>query len=222
LASTSPAALAIIAFTLALTAPQAKAAGEGVDELTRAALAAPADPLRGRAHYERHCARCHGAAAEGDDRRRIPVLAGQRFGYLVRQLAGFATAERESAAMHPVVAAKELRLPQTWSDVAAYLHGAAVPEHTRTGDGRQLGLGEATFRIECASCHHDDARGDDDGAVPSLRNQNYATLLSQMRRLSDIHRHEMAEPVAQLVHSLRSDEAQAVADYVSRMRDAAP
>jgi len=34
------------------------------------------------------------------------------------------------------------------------------PEH---GDGSLLEFGEAVFREQCASCHEEDARGDDDG-----------------------------------------------------------
>jgi cytochrome c553 len=208
----------LTALLLALNAPIARAAGEAAARLARSALAATADPGRGRTEFDRYCARCHGTNAAGDVNRRIPVLAGQRFRYLVRQLADLSTAERDGGAMHPALAAQAIRDPQTLADVALYASSATVPEHTQTGDGRHLGLGEATYRIECALCHHDDARGDDDGGVPSLRNQNFASLLSQMQRLTDVHRHNIDENVAQLLHSLKPDEARAVADYVSRMR----
>lgn len=36
--------------------------------------------------YARSCAACHGAAAEGDNRRRYPRLAGQHYAYLLRQM----------------------------------------------------------------------------------------------------------------------------------------
>ena len=36
--------------------------------------------------YSRSCASCHGAAAEGDNRKRVPRLASQHYAYLLRQL----------------------------------------------------------------------------------------------------------------------------------------
>jgi cytochrome c553 len=41
---------------------------------------------QGRAVYEAQCVSCHGPGAQGDDRRRIPRLAGQHYAYLLRQL----------------------------------------------------------------------------------------------------------------------------------------
>jgi len=40
----------------------------------------------GAALYGRHCQSCHGAEAVGDDARSIPRLAGQHYGYLMRQM----------------------------------------------------------------------------------------------------------------------------------------
>lgn len=210
--------LSVIAVVATLSAPRAGASAETVDQLTRTALGAKADPKRGRTQFDRSCAQCHGAGGRADANHRIPVLAGQRYAYLVRQLASLSGDQRESDNMHRGLSAAELREPQTWADVAAYLNGAPPPSHPQTGDGRDLGLGEATFHVECASCHYDDARGDDDGLVPSLRNQHYAYLLSQMRRLSELHRHNIDENIARLLRSLKPDEASAVADYLSRLR----
>jgi len=36
--------------------------------------------------YAKHCASCHGAQAEGSDKRAVPRLAGQHAGYLSRQI----------------------------------------------------------------------------------------------------------------------------------------
>ena len=40
---------------------------------------------RGRMLYERDCARCHGAAGEGDARAIVPRLSGQHYLYLLRE-----------------------------------------------------------------------------------------------------------------------------------------
>jgi cytochrome c553 len=217
-ASRWAATLCVIAAVTAPGVPVAGASEETVDQLTETALAAVPNPGRGHAQFDRHCARCHGAGGRGDTNHRVPVLASQRYAYLVRQLASLSGGQRESVNMHRALSAAELHDPQTWADVAAYLEAAPVPPHLQTGDGRDLGLGEATFHVECASCHYDDARGDHDGLVPSLRNQNYAYLLSQIRRLSELHRHNVDENIARLLRSLKPDEASAVADYLSRLR----
>jgi cytochrome c553 len=36
--------------------------------------------------YARRCASCHGATAQGDGPKGYPRLAGQQYGYLVRQI----------------------------------------------------------------------------------------------------------------------------------------
>ena len=41
---------------------------------------------RGAAIYQKNCASCHGAEAQGDDRRGIPRLSGQHAAYLARQI----------------------------------------------------------------------------------------------------------------------------------------
>ena len=43
------------------------------------------DLERGRRLYERDCARCHGAAGEGDARAIVPRLSGQHYLYLLRE-----------------------------------------------------------------------------------------------------------------------------------------
>ena len=50
----------------------------------------------GRQAYERACQRCHGEAAEGDEKARVPRLAGQHYGYLVKQLEMMSDNERRS------------------------------------------------------------------------------------------------------------------------------
>jgi cytochrome c553 len=41
---------------------------------------------QGRTLYADRCQSCHGASAEGNDRKLIPRLAGQHYGYLMRQM----------------------------------------------------------------------------------------------------------------------------------------
>ena len=76
-----------------------------------------------------------------------------------------------------------------------------VPATVETGDGAHVALGRGIFHEQCASCHREDARGDDDGFVPALRTQHSPYLVSQMHKLADGHRHNVDE---NLVRFLRS------------------
>jgi cytochrome c553 len=211
-----------VTVTLVLATLPAAASAADVDRMTQAALALKAHPAQGARLFAQHCAGCHGATAGGAANLEIPVLAGQRLAYVVRQLASMADGERENAAMHPLFAEAALREPQTWVNLAAYVTRAPVPRRRSIGDGTQLDTGEAIFHLQCASCHHDDARGDDDGYVPSLRNQHYTYLVKQMERLGRYDRHSADENLARFLHSFNADEQSAVADYLARLRGPGP
>lgn len=186
--------------------------------MTQSALAMDAHPTKGALEFRQYCARCHGAKGHGDSTRAIPSLAGQRFAYLVRQMANLSGDQREATVMHRALSTPTLREPQTWVDIAAHLNGAPALRRAQTGDGIQLGLGGMIFREQCASCHLGDARGDDDGYVPSLRNQQYSYLVIQINGLASGKRHNVDENLARFLRSLDADEVRAVADYLSRLR----
>jgi cytochrome c553 len=57
------------------------------------------DLLLGAELYGRDCTSCHGARGEGDAARLIPVLAGQHYGYMLRQIRNIGAGRRGNA--HP-------------------------------------------------------------------------------------------------------------------------
>jgi cytochrome c553 len=195
----------------------AQGEAQRVDELIHDALQLDVHVDRGREIYEKNCASCHGLKAHGDPNRGIPSLAGQRQAYVVKQLADFSERERESRNMHSIVSRVGLSEPQVWADVAAYVNGLAPIGRPQHGDGRHLELGEAIFREQCSSCHEEDARGDDDGFVPSLRNQHYAYLLKETRTMGRWHARNIEEDLARFLNSLEEDEIVGLADYLSRL-----
>jgi cytochrome c553 len=205
------------ALLLTIAGVPAAASEETVDQLTRSALALDAHPAKGRVGFRQHCAQCHGADGSGDATRTIPALAGQRFAYLVRQLASLSGDQRDSATMHRVLSTQALKGPQVWVDIAAYLNAAPAVQHAATGNGAGLELGKGIFREQCSSCHRDNASGDDDGFVPSLRAQHYPYLVNQINRLADGERHNVDEALVQFLRSFDADEIRAVADYLSRL-----
>src|SRR5664279_991173 len=209
--------LAALGVCWVLAGAAAQASEEAVDRATQTALSLDAHPERGALQFERHCAGCHGSKAEGDAGRAIPSLAGQRFAYLVRQLANFSGAERDSDAMHRVASQKELREPQTWADIAAYLNRAPLSNRAQTGDGGGIALGRKIFHDQCATCHRSDARGDGDGFVPSLRNQHYSYLVGQLHKLGEGRRHNVDEGLVRFLGSFNDADMSATADYLSRL-----
>ena len=180
--------------------------------------AGDADPKRGAVLFAANCAKCHGQNGHGDAARVIPALAGQRFAYLVRQLSNFAGEQRDSVAMHQVVAQAPLRDPQSWVDIAAYMNAAPVIPAATPGKGTDVALGRGIFHEQCTSCHRADARGGDDGLVPSLRNQHYAYLRSQLHKIAADYRHNVDENLVRFFASFDAREIDATADYLSRLR----
>jgi cytochrome c oxidase cbb3-type subunit 3 len=207
-----------IAAAAVLCGTGAVASPTRVDQLVRTALQLDPNASHGAALYLQNCARCHGPGAIGDPRNVVPALAAQREAYLIKQLADFTELERESQEMHAVVARSPLNEPQTLADVAAYLSHLPATRAPETSDGKGVELGEAIFQEQCASCHEEDARGDDDGFVPSLRDQHYSYLVREMRALAASHRLNVDNDLVRFIDSLDTEEMTAVADYLSRLR----
>lgn len=210
--------VAASALMAALAVGTAFASPESVDEKVRNALQLDQNTERGASLYANHCAQCHGQRALGSASRVIPALAGQRRAYLVKQLADFSELERANRQMHVVVAKPELADEQAWADLSGFLNSLPRASFPQTGDGRGLELGEAIFQDQCASCHQEDGRGDDDGFIPSVRDQHYSYLVRQMRTIASWHRLNVDADLVRYLDSLDTEEATAVADYLSRMR----
>ena len=210
-------ALALSA-AMVTAASVASAAADRVDELTLDALDLDANVRRGAALYSEECAGCHGRDALGAGQHDIPALASQRRAYIIRQLAAFSERDRIATQMHKVVSREAVSDPQSWADLALYLNNLPPPKSAHTGDGKYLSLGEASYEQFCRSCHEEDGRGDDDGFVPSLRNQHYRYLIKEMRNLAAGHRFNVDEDLARFLRSLKADEMQGLADYLSRMQ----
>jgi cytochrome c553 len=189
-----------------------------VDEKVRNVLQLDQNAEHGKKLFATYCTQCHGPQALGSAAKVIPSLAGQRRAYLVKQLADFSEQERASRDMHGVVSQLELASEQAWADLAGYLNSLPRANFPQTGDGRGLELGEAIFQDQCASCHEEDGRGDDDGFIPSVRDQHYSYLVRQMRSIATWHRLNVDADLVRYLDSLDTEEATAVADYMSRMR----
>ena len=194
----------------------ARASEESVDEATKTALALDVNLKHGRDLFVAQCTGCHGKSGYGDRSRSIPALAGQRFAYLVRQLANFSGDERENAAMHQVVSRGGVRTTQSWADIAGYLSRLPANPKAETGNGSMVALGRGIFQEQCASCHQADAGGDEDGFVPALEGQHYSYLVGQIRQIAADRRHNVDEDLQRFLRFFDENEIEGVADYLAR------
>jgi len=212
------ASILALALASALNATVSMAASDRAEELTFTALELDANTQRGEKLYREQCASCHGPNAYGAAQHDIPALAAQRRAYIVKQLADFIERDRIATQMHKVVSREAVRDPQALADLSLYLNNLPPPKNVQIGDGKYLSLGEASYVQFCGSCHEDDGRGDDDGYVPSVRNQHYRYLLKEMRALAAGHRFNVETDLTRFLNSLEQDEMQGLADYMSRMQ----
>ncbi len=83
----------------------------------------------GRELYERDCKACHGAAGEGDRKKFYPVVAGQHFAYMVRQISGTEAGKRRNANPDMVAAVRDYSADDVKA-VADYMSRLHVPERT--------------------------------------------------------------------------------------------
>lgn len=131
-------------------------------------------------------------------------------------LADFSALDGASADVHAVVPRSAISKPQDWIDLATYLNGLTPTENPQRGAGKYVQLGQTIFREHCSSCHGEDARGKDQGFVPSLRNQHYTYLLNEMRTIARWHTRNFDEDLARFFDTLDEDELVGLADYLSR------
>jgi len=138
----------------------------------------------------------------------------------VRQLANFAGAEREGPFMHDIATQPAIDEPQSWVDLASYLNRLAPSTDNQWGAGEAVPLGRGIFHEQCVSCHGQDAGGDKEGFVPSLRHQHYGYLNKQMHRLAEGSRHNVDEDLVLFMRSFDERDMRATADYLSRLQGA--
>lgn len=215
--------LVIVCLALSLLAAGATAQGgvgqhatDADEEELSAALARDPRPAHG-ARLARQCAVCHGRDAQGSRDGTAPSLAGQHFRYLVKQIVDFRDEQRFIAPIHDGIARTMLQSPQEIADLAAYLAELAPPTRPVTGPGERIERGAELYRTACQSCHGNAAVGKDALGIPSLHGQHYPYLLRQMTDLQRGHRMNAPPDLTLLLQDMPPDDAEAIADYLSRL-----
>ncbi|MCP4006146.1 MAG: c-type cytochrome [bacterium] len=182
-------ARAIILAGILSTAPAVFADAEEQADHTAAQPAEPSrgNPEAGRALYQL-CKTCHGEAGEGNQKQGAPQIAGQADWYLTRQLENFRAGLRGNASgdvFGAQMRGMAMTLPndQAVRDVVAFVQTLSGREKTASIQGNAEHGGEI-YR-QCATCHGDEARGNELFGAPRLNGQADWYLVRQLEKLKN-------------------------------------
>ncbi len=132
---------------------------------------------------DRYCMTCHGVDGRGNEGVQAPRLAGMEPWYLKRQLESFRAGMRGSDAMDiegvAMLPMAKLLTDASIVDIVGWVASwTYVPaEVTIAGNTTS---GRALYQA-CASCHGQNAEGNESLAAPALRGQNDWYLVTQLK-----------------------------------------
>jgi len=184
-----------------------------------AAAAASASAGQLRAANVRNCTWCHGTSAQGYAT--APRLAGQRPGYIEKQLVSFANHTRDNPRSREYMwNATEALNRRTAHDLATYFSTlpprAANDGHRElVAKGRtiyELGIPDANI-VSCLVCHAPNAEGVRD--IPRLAGLGYAYLNTRLRQWGEGYHAAAEYPMPKVARTLSVDEIEALASYLS-------
>jgi cytochrome c553 len=166
----------------------------------------------------RNCTWCHGATAEGYSK--APRIAGQRADYLVKQLQGFASHQRDETLNVKYMWSATAHLdPETARGLAAYF--STLPaEAARDGDASLVARGRSIFEngvpeaniAACQACHGPEAQGVRD--IPRLAGLSSVYVARRLTEFNESHS-AWGAPMPKVARSLLPDEVAALASFLS-------
>jgi cytochrome c553 len=156
------------------------------------------------------CAGCHGQDGKPIDKT-IPVIWGQKAGYIYIQLRDFKRGDRKSEVMQPIVSAfekddmlaiAEFFSQKPWPDLGQ-------PRPAKDVSSRAL---SAEHSVGCTGCHLDGFQGD--GTVPRLAGQGRDYLAQTM---NDFRTHVRGNNpgMSDLMIATPPDDIAALAEYLA-------
>lgn len=181
------------------------------------ALTLPADAANGLTIY-RECAACHEPEGWGRTTGSVPQIAGQHRKVVIKQLADFRAANRDSVLMVPYATVESIGGAQAVADVAEYISTLEISVDNGKGPGEDLALGKTLYREHCLECHGENGEGSNDGLAPRIQAQHYKYLMRQFQWIRDGKRRNASEAMTALSQTLDEREMSAVLDYSSRLQ----
>lgn len=165
----------------------------------------------------KNCIACHGSDGAGARDGNVPVIAGQWFKVIVKQLVDFRHAERWDIRMERVADRHHLTTPQAIADVAKFVSEMPTSFELGQGNGNYLKRGESVYRARCAACHGLRGEGREVGLIPRIAVQHQPYLVRQMQDAADGRRPNLACGHKPLGSGLAYEDFQGVADYLARL-----
>jgi len=180
------------------------------------ALTLEPDVANGLAIY-RECAACHEPEGWGRTTGSVPQIAGQHRKVVIKQLADYRAANRDSVLMAPYASVEYIGGTQAVADVAEYISTLEINVENGKGPGTDLELGESLYREHCMECHGENGEGSNDDLAPRIQAQHYKYLMRQFQWIRDDKRRNASDKMAFLSQQLSDSEISAVLDYSSRL-----
>lgn len=181
-----------------------------------AAISIGGDPVRGMKLYAT-CVDCHGRDGMGQSDGTVPVLAGQYRIVLLRQMIDYRSHRRWDSKLEHADQLRKLSRPRDLADVATYLSSLAVLGPARTGDGRHLGVGTATYLERCSQCHGANGLGDPSRGIAVLAGQHQPYLYRQFFDVLEQRRPTLAVSHGRFMIDLIQSQTIGIADHLSRL-----
>jgi len=209
---TLPTVLAICFACLPLLASSVPKAQRELDYV----LKARPDLKSGAALYET-CAACHGSSGEGVADGTVPVIGGQHFVVIAKQLVDFRSNVRGDLRMQHFSDTRHLSLAQEIADVSSYISSLKpTPQHEEPAAAAAVIRGARIYARFCERCHEPVGEGNEDTLVPRIVGQHPQYLMRQLDFAKQGTRPAMSHAHA-MRRELSDADVEAVAIYVSTM-----
>jgi cytochrome c553 len=161
------------------------------------------------------CSKCHGPDGGGSRAIGTPVIAGQHFRVLAKQLVDYQHDTRWDIRMEQIVKQHNLAEAQAITDVAAYVSALEWKQSGDIGDGELVAHGQSVYLQRCQSCHGANGDGDAEKLVPRVAGQHYGYLLREMHDAVEGRRPNFSLRHIRLLQKLDYDDFVGLADFLS-------
>lgn len=183
-------------------------------ELRDAMLATP-DPARGEDLYA-PCGACHGVDGRGVADGSVPVIAGQHYTIVVKQLVDYRHNRRWDIQMEHAAKMQHLAGGRDLADLGAFVAKLPRGFPAGIGNGENLGAGARAYFERCEGCHGPLGEGDEAHGYPRIAGQHYAYLYRQFFDAIEQRRPVMSALHLKLMSPLSREQITGISDYLSR------
>ena len=168
------------------------------------------------------CAACHGSDGGGSHDGNVPIIAGQYFPVIVKQLVDFRHGKRWDIRMeryssdHVLKDARDIAAVASFASLLPQQRDPASDERQDSANNSQLYAGA------CAGCHGPTANGSGKQHIPRLAGQNDRYLVRQMHYAMEGRRPNLTQEHLLLLARFAFADLEVLARYLSRLPPETP